>query len=155
MISSHVAFMVLHVMWVSLVLRWLGLDWKHMGWVPNVSMSFGVEIWLHLEHKVSIDNVGLAGTEGCTVSIEGGVVTLVPSVGVEGVEVILPVEIESLGLAIPSVSLNIVVVDIPWHFLVVEAFAPRVKGCSYVSATSERFPGPKFCPLTLQISPGL
>lgn len=126
---------VVEVVLVSLVdhavllVGWLGHDWEDVGWGPHVSsVQFRVEIWLHLEDKVSIQDIGLSGTEGSAVGIKGGVIRFVPSVGVEGVEVILPVEIKSLSLGVVGVGLNVVVHHIPWHVLVIEAFAPRVEG---------------------------
>jgi len=62
-VVSEFELMVL-LTWVNLVVSWLSLDWNNVGWVPDVSVSVSVGVWLHLEDKVSIENVGLGGTEG-------------------------------------------------------------------------------------------
>ena len=72
--------LVVLLTWVNLVVSWLSLDWNNVSWVPDVSVSVSVGVWLHLEDEVSIKDVGLGGTEGGGVGIEGGVVRLVPSV---------------------------------------------------------------------------
>jgi len=59
---------------------WLCLGWDHVSWTPDICMEVLVEVWLHLEHEVSIEDVGLRCTEGGAVCIEGGIVRLVPSV---------------------------------------------------------------------------
>merc|ERR1712226_1804146 len=55
-----------------------------------VGMSGWVIIWLHLQDQVTTMSEDLLGTESCAVVIESGVVTLVPPVFVEGIEIIFP-----------------------------------------------------------------
>ena len=85
-------------------------------------------VWLHLEHKLAVVDVALLGAEGRAIRIKGGVVRLMPSVGVEGVEFISPVEFEALSRNIIGVRLNIVILYIPRHILIVKIGAPRLKG---------------------------
>ena len=81
-----------------------------MSWmVVEISIHVMMIVGLHLKHEVSFLNIGLGGTESCAISIEGGVVTLVPSVGVESIEIIFPVEIEATCLMIIVVSFDIVI----------------------------------------------
>ena len=85
-------------------------------------------VWLHLEHKLAVVDVALLGAEGCAIGIKGGVVRLMPSIGVEGVEFISPVELEALSRNIIGMRLNIVILYIPRHILIVKIGAPRLKG---------------------------
>ena len=85
-------------------------------------------VWLHLEHKLAVVDVALLGAEGCAIGIKSGVVRLMPSIGVEGVEFISPVELEALSRNIIGVRLNIVILYIPRHILIVKIGAPRLKG---------------------------
>ena len=85
-------------------------------------------VWLHLEHKLAVVDVALLGAEGRAIGIKSGVVRLMPSIGVEGVEFISPVELEALSRNIIGVRLNIVILYIPRHILIVKIGAPRLKG---------------------------
>ena len=85
-------------------------------------------VWLHLEHKLAVVDVALLCAEGCAIGIKGGVVRLMPSIGVEGVEFISPVELEALSRNIIGVRLNIVILYIPRHILIVKIGAPRLEG---------------------------
>ena len=111
------------VLWSGLCHNWLNLS----GLEAMSTMEVLKVIWLHLQHKVALVNVGLAGTESSAIGIKSGVVRLVPPVSVEGREVIPPVEVETFRLEIVSVGLNVVVHDVPRHILRVEALAPRLK----------------------------
>lgn len=94
------------------------------GFISMSSMELLGVVRLHLEHQVTVLDVRLCGTECGAVSVERGVVRLVPPVGIKGVEVISPVEIEAHSLCIVSIGLNIVILDIPWHVLGIESLAP-------------------------------
>jgi hypothetical protein len=132
-VSMVVVFITMMVTSIVVSGGWLSSHWGHVGGVVEVSMHVVVVIWLHLEDEVSLLDVSLGGTESSTVGIESGVVTLVPSLSVEGVEVILPVEVEASSLLVVVVSLNVVVEEVPWHVLGVEALAPGLEsGCPEV-----------------------
>ena len=90
-------------------------------------MHIMMVVRLHPQHQVSFLYIGLGGTESCAICIKSGIVTLMPAVGVECIEVILPIEIESTSLVIISICLNIVVEQIPWHVLSIKTFSPRLK----------------------------
>lgn len=106
----------------------LSSDWLDVYRLKSMNtMSHLWMIRLHLEHQIAILDVGLRGAEGGRVSIESGIVRLVPPVGVEGVEVVPPVEIERLSLMVVGVCLHIVIHDVPGHILGVKTLAPRLK----------------------------
>ena len=140
-LSLHMAIMLLRanievlVRLLALLALLHGVFW---GWLSSDRLnSSGLKgmhamallgmIRLHLEHQVAVLDVGLRGAEGSCVSIEGCVVRLVPPAGIEGVEVVPPVEVERLGLIVVGVCLNVVIHDIPGHILGVKALTPRLK----------------------------
>ncbi len=53
-----------------------------------------------------------------------------PSASVESVEVIAPVEVESLCLCVVDVGLNIVVLDLPRHVLGIKSLSPGLESWS-------------------------
>mmetsp|Transcript_6506 Transcript_6506/g.7776 ORF Transcript_6506/g.7776 Transcript_6506/m.7776 type:complete len:665 (-) Transcript_6506:391-2385(-) len=102
--------------------------WLHLRKLEAVdTMDVLGTVGLHSEDQAAIFDESLGGTEGGGVGIESGVIALVPAVGVEGVERIAPVEVESLGVRVVGVSLDVVVLDLPRHVLGVEALAPGLK----------------------------
>ena len=108
--------------------RRLSSDWLRMDGLECVRSVAGLlVIRLHLEDQFRILDVSVGGAEGSAVSIESSIVGFVPPVGVEGVELVSPVEVERLGLVVVGISLNIVVHDIPRHILSIESLAPRVE----------------------------
>ena len=105
---------------------WLSLHWLDGGKLVSVDTVDLIEtVRLHSENKSTILDEGLRSAESGGVGIKGSVVTLVPAVSVESVELIAPVEIETLGAGIVSVGFDVVVVDLPRHVLGIKAFAPR------------------------------
>ena len=106
-------------------LRHDGLDLS--GLEPMGTVDILEMIGLHLEDEAAILDKSLGSAESRRVGIKGGVVTLVPAVGIECVEGVTPVEIEALGVRVVSVSLDVVVLNFPRHVLGVEAFAPRLE----------------------------
>ena len=106
----------------------LGPNWLDVSRLEGVhSVSHLWVIGLHLEHQITVLDIGLRGAEGGCVGIEGGIVRFVPSVGIECFEVVPPVEVEGLGLMVVCVGLHIVIHDVPRHILGVETFAPRLE----------------------------
>jgi hypothetical protein len=101
----------------------LDFDWDKV--LARVKLL--THIRFQLKHQVARIDVGLGGAEGGRVGIEGCVVTLVPSVHIESVEIVPPVEVESLGVVVVGERLHVVVHHVPWHIGCVEAFAPGVK----------------------------
>lgn len=106
------------------VIGWFSSHWGDVGQVMEVSVHIVVVVWLHLENEVALLNVCLGGAESCAVGIKSSIVTLVPSLCVEGVEVIFPVEVKASCFFVVFVSFNIVVEEVPWHVLRVKALAP-------------------------------
>ena len=105
---------------------WLSLHWLDGGKLVSVDTVDLIEtVRLHSENKSTILDERLRSAESGGVGIKGSVVTLVPAVSVESVELIAPVEIETLGSGIVSVGFDVVVVDLPRHVLGIKAFAPR------------------------------
>ena len=72
-------------------------------------------------------DVSLRGSESRRICIEGGVVISVPTTRIKVSEVVPPVEIEALVLTVPSVSFNVVVLDVPGHISSIQALPPRLK----------------------------
>ncbi len=126
--TSHVAVVLLSSHIVVLFWVWLGLGMLNLR--PHVS-TFSMEILshirLHLEDKLTIFNESLRSAEDGRVGVKSGVVTLVPAACVESVEVIAPVEVETLCLCVVNVSLNIVVFDLPRHVLGIKSLSPRLE----------------------------
>ena len=105
---------------------WLSLHWLDGGKLVSVDTVDLIEtVRLHSENKSTILDEGLRSAESGGVGIKGSVITLVPAVGVESVELIAPVEIETLGAGIVSVGFDVVVVNLPRHVLGIKALAPR------------------------------
>jgi hypothetical protein len=102
-----------------------------LDWVVSVdSVELLGVVGLHLEDKVSLVNVGLRSAESSAVGVEGGVVALVPSVCVEGSEVVPPVEVEAIGLGVVGVGFDVVVKKVPGHVFSVQTLAPGVESRS-------------------------
>ncbi len=115
-------FVALHS---CVLISWLALDGFQRGWLMfQTWVPFDRLIRLHLEDEISTVNVRLGGFESGGVGVECGIVTLVPSVGVKSDELISPVEVESLGLRIVSISLNVIKHQVPGHVLCGEIFTP-------------------------------
>jgi len=143
-LALHVAIVLLSTNIVVLVgLLWLlaFLDHVLWSWLSSDSLNTGrlegvdavtrlMGVWLHLEHQVTVLNVGLGCAESCAVGVESGVVRLVPSASIEGVEGVSPVEIESLCLVVVSIGLDIVIHGIPWHVLGIKSLSPRFESWS-------------------------
>lgn len=113
MMVTNIPVLVTWKMFLStsiMVICGLSSHWCNMSWmVVEISVHVMMIVGLHLKHEVSLLNIGLGGAESCAISIKGGVVTLVPSVGVESIEIIFPVEIKATSLMIVGVGLDIVI----------------------------------------------
>ena len=108
--------------------RWV-VYWLSFFWSPvNISITMVVIVLMiirfHFQHKVSTVNKCLRGSENGAIVVEGGIVTLVPPACVEGVEIIFPVELKSVGVEVVGVGLNIVEDAVPWHVNWVEPVSP-------------------------------
>ena len=79
---------------------------------------------VHLEVKLTVLDVDLAGHEEGRVVLEAPVVAGVPFLGIPGVEVISPSELEVLGGLIIIVNFNEVVLGVPGHLGVIEIVVP-------------------------------
>ena len=95
-----------------------------------IIMELVVLVRLHLEDEVSTLYECLRFTERSAIVVERSIVTLMPSCLVKCVEVVLPVEVESICGVVVGVGLNVVVEAVPWHVNWVEAMAPCFKGRS-------------------------
>ena len=87
-----------------------------------------VIVCFHLENEVSAMNESLFCTESCAIMIKCSIVTFVPSMDIERVKVILPMEIKSVCRVIVCVRFNVVIDTVPWHVNWMESMSPRVKG---------------------------
>ena len=86
-----------------------------------------VGIWFHFEDKVATMSESLLSAESRAVVVKRGVVALMPSLRVKGVEVIFPVEVVAVGLKVVSVGFDVVVDAVPWHLNWAETVAPGVE----------------------------
>ena len=130
MISTYIVMLVACARMLSMrvmVVGWLTFHWCEVSFMVVLSMVFIIIVRLHLKDQVSFLNIGLRSSESCAVSIKSSVVTLVPSIGVECIEIILPIEVKSTCLVVVCVGLNIVIEQIPWHVPSVKTFSPRLK----------------------------
>ena len=119
---GFLGFVALHS---SVLIGWLALDWFKRSWLMfKTWVPLDGLIWLHLEDKMTTVNVRLRGFESRRVGVECGIVTLVPSVGIKGDKLISPVEVESLGLRIVSIGLNVVKHQVPGHVFGGEILTP-------------------------------
>ena len=85
---------------------------------------------VHLQDKVAVIGVHLAGVEGCATASEGPIVGFQPATSIERVEVIFPVEVEATSLSVVRLNLDVVVVGVPRHASVAEVVAPACeRGC--------------------------
>ena len=82
---------------------------------------------LHLQDEISSLHRDILWVEDTRVGIKGAT-GLVPTLGIELVEIVAPVQMEFIVILIPGEDLNVVVEDEPWHVSWVEALAPRVEG---------------------------
>ena len=114
-IAMMVTNIIMLVTWQMLLsagimmIGWLASHWCDVSWMVQFSMHVMMVVWLHLQHEVTLFNIGLGSSERCAIGIESGVVTLVPSVSVKCIEIIFPVEIEATCLMIIVVSFDIVI----------------------------------------------
>ena len=127
--STDIVMLVLgssrHALGNSVLDSWLSLNgFDHWMLESSDAMDFLRVIRFHLENKFTVVDVGLGSTECCAVSIKGRVVRLVPSVGIESVEVISPVEIKGLRLNVVREGLDVIVLDVPGHGSCVQSLTP-------------------------------
>ena len=81
-------------------------------------------IVVHLQGQATVLDVDLAGHEEGRVVLEAPVVTGVPLLGVEGVEVVFPAQLEVLISLIVIVNFDVVVFGVPGHLSVIEIVVP-------------------------------
>ena len=129
LLSSNIEVLILWLRLLALlccVLRsWLSLyrlNNRELKAVNSVNI-LGV-VGLHLENEVAILDVSLRRAERRRVGIKGSIIALVPAVSIEGIEVITPVEVEAVCVMVVNVSLNVIILDKPWHICGVESLAP-------------------------------
>jgi len=79
---------------------------------------------VHLEVEGTILNVDLAGHKEGRVVLESPVVASVPLLGIPGVEVVSPSELEVLGVLVVVVNFNEIVLGVPRHLSVIEIVVP-------------------------------
>ena len=85
------------------------------------------KFWLHLKNKMATACIGIFRVENTGVGLEA-VTSLVPSVVVERIKVVTPVELEHVVVLIIGEHLDVVVKNEPRHVNRVEAGTPRLKG---------------------------
>ena len=125
---------VLGFMHVLVIVSRFSLDREYLRWVIMLAMMQSLRnIWLHLQHKISIVHIGLRGAESGRVGIERSVVALVPPVCIKCNEIVSPMEVKAVCLVVPSVRFNVVVENVPWHVSCVESLTPALEcGCPEV-----------------------
>ena len=79
---------------------------------------------VHLDNESAVLCVNLAGPESRAVAAEAPVVRFLPAAAIEGVEVVLPVEVEIAGVPVVSLDLEPVVASVPGHASIVEVATP-------------------------------
>ena len=85
---------------------------------------------VHLEDKLASNDGNLFSPEGRTVSTESPIVTLCPTAVVEGVKVVLPMEIEAVSSSVIGLNFDVFVLGGPWHAGGVKVVAPSFEGGS-------------------------
>ena len=108
-----------------MVVGWLSSHRCHMRVL--VVIIHLLVIWFHPQNQLALLNIRLRGSENGAITVEGSVVAFVPSVGVEHIEIVFPVEVETTSLMVIGVSLDVVEKKIPRHILGLKTFAPRLK----------------------------
>ena len=108
----------------GLTLFWSPVDISTVSEVCETMRILMLVIGFHFKDEITTMNKRLRCAERSAIMVEGGVIALVPPSCVEGIEVVLPVEVESICAMVVCVCLNIVIDAVPWHVNWVETMSP-------------------------------